>query len=121
VGAVRQCRSSTGAFIEPITVWDEPRLLKFAVTAQPEPMREFSWNHEIQPAHLEGYLKIHGGQFALTAVPHADGSVSTEIRGSTWYQNNMFPATCWRLWTDDIMHAIHSRVLKHINDVTLNG
>ena len=25
VGAVRRCEFSTGAFVEPITVWDEPR------------------------------------------------------------------------------------------------
>lgn len=117
-GAVRKCRFSTGAFIEPITVWQEPELLKFSVTAQPEPMREWSWNHEIQPAHLHGYLDIHGGQFALKPIQNADGSVSTEVRGTTWYQNNMFPASYWKLWTDYIMHEIHSRVLRHIKDVT---
>ncbi len=118
-GAVRKCRFSTGAFIEPITVWQEPNLLKFSVIAQPPPMREFSWRHEIQPAHLHGYLKIHGGQFQLTPVVQPDGSVFTEIRGTTWYQNQMFPASYWRFWTDYIMHEIHSRVLRHIKSVTV--
>jgi uncharacterized membrane protein YhaH (DUF805 family) len=31
VGAVRRCEFSTGAFIEPITVWDAPRRLSFDV------------------------------------------------------------------------------------------
>lgn len=120
-GAVRKCRFSTGAFIEPITVWHEPHLLRFSVVAQPAPMREFSWRHEIQPAHLHGYLNIHGGQFELLPVVQPDGSVYTEICGTTWYQNQMFPATYWRWWTDYIMHEIHSRVLRHIKTVTTSG
>lgn len=36
-GAVRYCGFSTGAFVEPITVWDEPRRLAFDVVAQPPP------------------------------------------------------------------------------------
>ena len=43
VGAVRRCRFSTGDFVEPITVWDEPRRLAFSVTEQPAPMRELSF------------------------------------------------------------------------------
>ena len=39
VGAVRHCVFSTGAFVEPITIWNEPRHLRFDVTAMPEPMR----------------------------------------------------------------------------------
>jgi Polyketide cyclase / dehydrase and lipid transport len=36
-GAVRYCEFSTGPFVEPIEVWDEPRLLRFRVTANPAP------------------------------------------------------------------------------------
>src|SRR5437899_13069939 len=42
VAAVRHCIFSTGPFVEPIEVWDEPRLLKFGVTANPAPMHELS-------------------------------------------------------------------------------
>src|SRR5262245_11855522 len=42
VGAVRYCEFSTGAFVEPITVWNEPRRLAFDVTEQPPPMFELS-------------------------------------------------------------------------------
>lgn len=41
-GAIRHCNFSTGSFVEPITVWDEPRLLKFSVAEQPIPMKEIS-------------------------------------------------------------------------------
>jgi hypothetical protein len=38
VGAVRHCVFSTGPFVEPITKWDEPQLLQFDVTEQPDAM-----------------------------------------------------------------------------------
>lgn len=111
-GAVRKCRFSTGAFIEPIKVWNAPSLLQFGVIGQPPSMREWSWYpHEIHPAHLNGYLDVHAGQFELQ--PINDGK-STLLKGTTWYQNHMWPDTYWRLWSDDIIHRIHMRVLKHI-------
>src|SRR5215217_8046168 len=38
--AVRRCIFSTGPFVEPITTWDEPRLLQFDVSEQPGAMEE---------------------------------------------------------------------------------
>ncbi len=108
-GAVRHCIFSTGAFVEPIEVWDEPRLLRFAVTEQPEPMREWS-PFDIHPPHLDHYLVSRRGQFRLTALP--DGR--TRLEGTTWYSNRMWPAAYWQLWSDAIIHRIHLRVLRHI-------
>jgi uncharacterized membrane protein YhaH (DUF805 family) len=114
-GAVRKCNFSTGAFIEPIKVWDEPRLLQFGVEAQPPTMRELSWMHDIHPAHLQGYLHVDGGQFELQEIKDpAGGLTHTRLVGTTWYQNKMWPAPYWRLWSDEIIHKIHLRVLKHI-------
>jgi hypothetical protein len=62
LGAVRFCNFSTGSFVEPITVWDEPRLLKFSVDEQPEPMKELSI-YDIHPNHLHGYWVSKQGQF----------------------------------------------------------
>jgi hypothetical protein len=109
VGAVRNCIFSTGSFIEPIEVWDPPTLLRFRVSAQPEPMRELS-PHHIHPAHLDGYLRSHRGQFFLEALP--DGR--TRLIGTTWYSNRMWPSGYWDLWSDYIIHRIHGRVLEHI-------
>src|ERR1019366_8925973 len=50
-GAERRCVFSTGAFVEPIDVWDEPHRLAFRVADQPEPMREWS-PYTIHPPHL---------------------------------------------------------------------
>ena len=60
---------STGPFVEPITVWDEPHLLKFDVEENPAPLNELSPYKTHNPPHLHGYFISHGGQFLLTALP----------------------------------------------------
>jgi hypothetical protein len=109
VGAVRHCIFSTGTFVEPIEVWNPPSLLRFCVTEQPEPMREWSPYH-IHPAHLDQCLCSQRGQFLLEELP--DGR--TRLVGTTWYTNRMWPAAYWNLWSDYIIHRIHGRVLTHI-------
>ncbi len=109
VGAIRRCVFSTGTFVEPIDVWDEPRLLRFRVTEQPDPMREWS-PYDIHPAHLDHYLSSQKGQFALEEL--SDGR--TRLVGTTWYSNRMWPSAYWHLWSDYIIHRIHGRVLTHI-------
>lgn len=112
VGAVRHCRFSTGEFIEPITVWDEGRLLAFDVTAQPQSMRELSpW--PVTPPHLErNYMLSRHGQFRFVALPGG----RTRLEGTTWYQNYFWPQPYWRLWSDFIVHRIHRRVLEHVKE-----
>jgi uncharacterized membrane protein YhaH (DUF805 family) len=109
-GAIRYCRFSTGDFVEPITVWDEDRLLAFDVSAQPRAMRELSpW--QITPPHLErNYMRSRRGQFRLVAL--SDGR--TLLEGTTWYQNYFWPQAYWREWSDAIVHRIHLRVLRHV-------
>lgn len=110
VGAVRHCVFSTGAFVEPIEIWDEPRLLKFGVTASPAPLNEMTPYGHIEPRHLHGYFVSEEGQFLLTALP--DGG--TRLEGTTRYQDAMWPAAYWHVWSGYIIHRIHWRVLKHI-------
>ncbi len=114
VGAERRCNFSTGAFVEPIEIWDEPHLLKFSVTHNPPPLRELSFYREIHPPHLDGFLVSRAGQFRLT--PLAGGK--TLLEGTTWYQNDMGPSAYWRLWSDAIIHRIHLRVLRHIKQLS---
>jgi hypothetical protein len=109
-GAVRHCVFSTGPFVEPIEVWDEPRLLKFSVTQNPEPMQEWTPYREVHPRHLEGYLESKAGQFLLTALD-AD---HTLLEGTTWYHHHLWPASYWQIWSDYIIHIIHLRVLNHV-------
>jgi hypothetical protein len=110
VGAVRHCEFTTGAFVEPITVWDEPHRLAFDVTAQPSPMRELT-PFDIQPPHLDGYLRSRRGEFRLIAL---DGGRRTRLEGSTWYELDVHPGFYWQRWSDGLISAIHHRVLDHI-------
>jgi uncharacterized membrane protein YhaH (DUF805 family) len=111
-GAVRRCVFSTGSFVEPIEVWNEPRLLKFGVTSNPAPLNELSPYGHIDAPHLHGYFVSRGGQFLLTPLPGG----GTRLEGTTWYRHTMWPAAYWRLWSDYIIHKIHLRVLNHIRE-----
>jgi hypothetical protein len=116
VGAVRHCNFTTGSFVEPITVWDEPRLLKFDVVEQPAPMKELSF-WDIDAPHLHDYFVSKQGQFKLTALPNGN----TLLEGTTWYYHNIKPAIYWQVWSDYIIHKIHDRVLTHIKSNSENG
>jgi hypothetical protein len=105
---------STGAFVEPIEVWDEPRLLKFGVTAQPPIMDEMSPYPHLTPPHLNNYLHSRQGQFLLTPLP---GGRQTMLEGTTWYQNSFWPGAYWNRWSDYIIGRIHMRVLNHIKNL----
>jgi hypothetical protein len=112
-GALRHCVFSTGEFVEPIEVWDEPRVLEFSVRSNPAPMREWTPYSRIDAPHLEGYFVAERGRFLLTPLPGG----RTRLLGSTWYRNAMWPMAYWRLWSDAIVHRIHLRVLGHIRAV----
>lgn len=109
-GAIRRCEFSTGTFVEPIEIWDQPRLLHFSVTENPPPMREWSLGGDIHPPHLDGFMVSRAGQFLLQ--PLADGT--TQLEGTTWYQHDLWPTAYWRLWSDFLIHRIHRRVLEHV-------
>jgi len=109
VGAVRHCNFTTGSFVEPITVWDEPNLLKFDVEEQPAPMKELSF-WDIDAPHLHDYFVSKEGQFKLIQLPNGN----TLLEGTTWYYHNIRPAFYWQLWSNHIIHKIHARVLVHI-------
>jgi hypothetical protein len=109
-GAVRNCIFSTGPFVEPIEVWEAPRLLKFTVASNPPPLQEWTPYRDIHSRHLDGFLVSEEGQFKLTPLP--DGR--TLLEGTTWYRHTMWPVRYWQLWSDYIIHAIHRRVLNHV-------
>jgi len=111
VGAIRHCNFSTGSFSEPITVWNEPNLLKFNVDNQLVPLQEISF-YDIHPNHLHGYWVSQKGQFELTALPNGH----TLLQGTTWYVNKIKPGIYWTIWSDYIVHSIHERVLQHIKE-----
>lgn len=110
VGAMRYCDFTTGSFVEPITAWEENRLLAFAITAQAPPMTEWSPYREVNPPHLDGYFRATHGEFRLTPLPGG----RTRLEGRTAYVVDMFPQRYWTLPAGRIVAAIHERVLRHI-------
>jgi hypothetical protein len=114
VGAVRYCVFSTGAFVEPITVWDPGHRLAFDVRTQPRPLEEWSPYANIAPPHLDGYFRSRRGEFRIVAL--AGGR--TRLEGSTWYEMRLEPAAYWVLFGDALIARIHRRVLRHIKTVT---
>lgn len=110
VGAIRYCEFTTGVFVEPVTAWEPSQRLAFNVTGQPHPMFELTPYKNVHPPHLDGTLRSNRGEFRLIALP--DGR--TRLEGSTWYEIDMFPQSYWTLWSHDLIHRIHLRVLKHV-------
>ncbi|AKT42576.1 uncharacterized protein CMC5_068030 [Chondromyces crocatus] len=110
VGAVRHCEFTTGPFVEPITAWEPPRRLAFDVAAQPPAMKEWSPFQHVHPPHLDGSLRSRRGEFRLIPLPGG----RTRLEGSTWYELSMAPTLYWKVWSDDVLHRIHHRVLQHV-------
>lgn len=113
VGAVRECIFTTGTFVEPIEVWDAPRLLRFRVDQSPVPMREISIYPNLDPAHLHGFFVSTAGEFRLEPLP----GNRTRLSGTTWYRHSLWPAAYWRLYSEEIIHRIHYRVLQHLQRI----
>ena len=112
-GAVRHCEFSTGPFVEPITVWDPPRRLAFDVVAQPQPMTETSPYRHVNAPHLIDGFVSRRGEFRLVELPGG----RTRLEGSTWYTIDMFPQPYWAPLADELLHAIHARVLEHVKSL----
>ena len=116
IGAIRHCNFSTGSFVEPITIWEEPNLLRFDVVENPAPMKELSF-YDINAPHLHDYFVSKQGQFKLTKLENG----RTLLEGTTWYYHDIRPVFYWRLWSEYIIHKVHERVLTHIKEATESG
>jgi hypothetical protein len=73
-------------------------------------MKELNPFHAVEARHLVGYYECLRGRFTLKRLP--DGT--TELTGTSWYQHRLAPALYWNLWTDEIVHEVHGRVLGAI-------
>jgi uncharacterized membrane protein YhaH (DUF805 family) len=114
--ADRQCIFSSGAFREPILAWEEGKHFAFGVAGEEPPlMKEWSPYGDIHVRHLDDhdFLPLRA-DFYLTELP--DGR--TRLDGWTTYQNKMWPAAYWKLWTDTILHQIHLRVFRQVKQLS---
>src|SRR5439155_1089107 len=96
VGAIRYCDFTTGSFVEPITGWEENRLLRFDITAQAPPMREWSPYRDVNPPHLDGDFRATRGEFRL--LPLARGRTR---RPRPRPRRRPFPPRRRSLWSKD--------------------
>jgi len=113
-GAVRHCEFSTGAFVEPITIWEEPSHLAFDVQYQPAPMKELSFYDHVEAPHLHGYFRSVKGEFRLIAT----AAGKTLLEGRTWYEMDIQPGWYWQIYGRWFIHQIHGRVLAHIKNLS---
>ena len=112
VGATRRCVLSTGVLNETVTAWNPPFLLRFRVNSTPPAMHELSPWPDIDPPHLHGFYEAQQGQFNLTELP----GHRTLVEGTSWYSHGLEPAQYWRLWSDYVVHRVHTRVLRTHQD-----
>ena len=109
--ADRECRFSTGSFKEPILAWEPGKHFAFAVSDEPLLMKETSPYENMHLRHLEDHdFQPERADFVLVKLPNG----GTRLEGTTTYTNKMWPGIYWRLWTDAIVHRIHSRVFNHV-------
>ncbi|MDE0883239.1 MAG: SRPBCC family protein [Myxococcota bacterium] len=113
VGAVRHCEFTTGAFVEPVTVWNPPHHLAFDVTSQPPPLEEWSPYQHVNAPHLLEGMQSERGEFKLEALPGG----KTLLTGTTWYRIDMAPQAYWGWFSDRIVQRIHGRVLGHVKSL----
>jgi hypothetical protein len=118
VGAARLCKLSTGDMPEVVTVWKPGQELRFKVLSTPPAMRELGFfGKTIDAAHLHSaYASLEGG-FKLEPLPGG----RTRVIGESRYLLNLAPATYWNLWTKEIVHAVHRRVLEHVKTRAESG
>ena len=111
VGATRLCKLSTGDMPEVVTVWKPGQELRFKVLSTPPAMRELGFfGKTIDAAHLHSaYASLEGG-FKLEPLPGG----RTRVIGDSRYLLNIAPAAYWNLWTKEIVHGVHRRVLEHV-------
>jgi hypothetical protein len=99
VGADRQCMFSDGIVIR-------ERVAEFV------PREKLTFDIVEQPTHPEayGHITLHRGQFVL----RDNGNGTTTLFGSSWYTLHVRPLWYFDLWTRDMTHAVHLRVMHHV-------
>lgn len=115
--AIRYCDFSTGKLIEPVLIWDQGRRLRFTVRSNPLPMQEWTPYARLHPPHLDGFLVSRQGEFRLEALSGGQ----TRLIATTWYQDHLYPARYWKLWSDYIIHQVHKMVLENVRQRALQG
>jgi hypothetical protein len=105
VGADRQCMFSNGIVIK-------ERVAEFI------PNEKLTFDIVEQPTHPEayGHITLHRGQFVL----RDNGNGTTTLFGSSWYTLHVRPLWYFDIWTRDMTHAVHMRVMNNVRRLAEN-
>ena len=112
VGAIRYCRFSTGAFVEPITVWEPGRRLSFDVTASPAA----DAGAQSVRGHSSATSRWHPAVAPRRVPARAARDRWHAARGQHVVRVSMAPEAYWQVISDALIHRIHARVLDHIKN-----
>ena len=100
LGGRRDCRFSGGVTVgEKVVAVEAGRNLEFVVDKQP--------NH---PEVLNHFKLVRG---RLELLP--DGHGGTLMRGTSWYELQVYPAWYFGPWCDSVVHHVHERVFRHMD------
>jgi hypothetical protein len=105
VGADRQCMFSDGIVIK-------EQVAEFI------PREKLTFDIVQQPTHPEayGHITLHRGQFVL----RDNGNGTTTLFGSSWYTLHVRPLWYFDIWTRDMTHAVHMRVMNNVRRLAEN-
>lgn len=102
-GAGRKCIFSNNyVFDEVISTYDVGKNLTFDITNQPK------------DPEIMRHIDIERGQFLLKD----NGDGTTTLTGNSWYRLYVFPAWYYDLWAKSIVRNVHTRVMKHIKEIS---
>jgi hypothetical protein len=110
VGSSRHCLLSTGVMNEVITDLVPNQLFRFRILNTPPTMHEWNPFFQIDTRHLSGYMHCRYGEFRLRALPGG----KTELTGLSEYDQEIYPALYWFLWSDSVVEQVHQRAMGGI-------
>ncbi len=106
------CDYSQGKIAIPVQSLTKNKVLQFAFTETPAPMKELSFYPDLELPHLHGYFNVISGQIKLTALP----GNQTKLTATTIYSYKIKPIIYWKNWTNYLLNEVHYQVLSTIKE-----
>lgn len=102
-GAGRKCIFSNNyVFDEVVSTCDPAKNLVFDITNQPK------------DPEIMNHLALERGQFLLKD----NGNGTTTLTGNSWYRLYVFPAWYYDIWAKSIIRNVHTRVMRHVKELS---
>lgn len=89
---------------EPIEAWEDAKLLGFSVKTHLPVMKELSPYAWLNPPHVDQHFAAQAGEFRLVGLD----TNRTRLESTTWYRHNVWPIQYWTLWSNFMLHRVHT-------------